>query len=367
MANIYGNALNNILTGGGANDRLYGYDGADQLNGGNGSDRLWGGEGNDILDGGAGSDYLYGENGADTLLLSTGFDRIDGGAGNDTLDFTSAATGVTATLGGSYSAGAGSTGTITAVERLLGGQFADTLTGDAGANRLDGAAGNDVLDGALGNDELWGGRGSDVLIANGGNDYLNGDYSALGDFDNAADTYVVATSSGTVTVSTFTLGVDKLDLSHFGFDANGVSAYWSGSAVQAGYDTVLTLGGQNGEVVTIVLEGLVYGHQLSTADMINGSASLIAPGPLYPANGGNGVQDIHAIMPGNGDITILNFEDGLDLLDISGFIGTGWDGYLGETANGSAILTFFDGQGNDFTVTLEGVGSPLIDSSDYIM
>jgi hypothetical protein len=39
------------------------------------------------------------------------------------------------------------TDTLTSIENLLGSDFNDTLTGDAGANKLEGGVGNDTLNG----------------------------------------------------------------------------------------------------------------------------------------------------------------------------------------------------------------------------
>jgi Ca2+-binding RTX toxin-like protein len=50
------------------------------------------------------------------------------------------------------------TDTLTSIENLVGSDFNDTLTGDAGANKLEGGVGNDTLNGGLGNDTLDGGR-----------------------------------------------------------------------------------------------------------------------------------------------------------------------------------------------------------------
>jgi Ca2+-binding RTX toxin-like protein len=39
------------------------------------------------------------------------------------------------------------TDTLTSIENLVGSDFNDTLTGDAGANKLEGGVGNDTLNG----------------------------------------------------------------------------------------------------------------------------------------------------------------------------------------------------------------------------
>jgi Ca2+-binding RTX toxin-like protein len=61
-----------------------------------------------------------------------------------------------------FSFSADETDTLTGVENLIGSNFDDSLTGDAGANRLDGGLGDDLLVGGLGNDQLIGGGGIDT-------------------------------------------------------------------------------------------------------------------------------------------------------------------------------------------------------------
>lgn len=399
---VYGDGGDDSLYGEDGNDTIYGGLGNDQISGGAGIDTavfngnanapynrgVWanlstglvtGGEGNDTLSGienltgsnyadfltgNAGNNRLIANGGTDTFYATAGTDTLDGGAGGDAIDFgtTGAATANLAT--GIYAIPGGS-GTFVGIEHLLGSSAGDNLAGDAGSNKLDGRAGNDTLSGSLGDDELWGGAGSDRLVADGGSDYVSGNYSMSDGFgDAAADTFVIGTGATRVTITDFTPGVDKLDVSAF---ALGTSSFWSGSAVQQGFDTVMTLQGSNSQAVTIVLQGVTEGHLLSTADMIGGNSSLIPAAPTYPINGGNGQADVFTILPQNGNVTVANFENGLDRLDISGFYNSSWEGYLSNLPDNSAVLEFFDGNGSGFTVTLTGVHYALIDPSDFIM
>ncbi|MBC2776533.1 FG-GAP repeat protein [Parasphingopyxis marina] len=90
----FGNALDNVLAGGGGSDTLHGGDGddtlagnggGDELHGDNGKDRLLGGGGADTLFGGANDDRLQGEGDNDILKGGGGADTLFGGAGRDTL------------------------------------------------------------------------------------------------------------------------------------------------------------------------------------------------------------------------------------------------------------------------------------------
>ncbi len=95
---LYGNATDNIFSGGVNNDLLAGAEGDDELYGDEGDDNLYGGEGNDTLYGEGGDDNLYGDaegdwfggvlgegDGNDTLYGQDGDDNLYGHAGDDWL------------------------------------------------------------------------------------------------------------------------------------------------------------------------------------------------------------------------------------------------------------------------------------------
>src|SRR5262249_3048068 len=52
--------------------------------------------------------------------------------------------------------------TLTSIENLTGGDFDDTLTGDAGANVINGGDGNDTIEGGAGPDTITGGADTDT-------------------------------------------------------------------------------------------------------------------------------------------------------------------------------------------------------------
>jgi Ca2+-binding RTX toxin-like protein len=126
IENLRGSALNDILTGdGGAN----------------------------VLFGGAGNDQLSGLGGADILAGGAGIDALNGGDGVDAADYSASAARVRVNLATGAGLDADAQGdTLSNIEDLVGSAFNDILTGDAGANRLAGGAGADALDGAGGND-----------------------------------------------------------------------------------------------------------------------------------------------------------------------------------------------------------------------
>ncbi|HDS1735727.1 retention module-containing protein [Pseudomonas sp. BP8] len=117
----------------------------------------------------------------DVLLAGAGNDTLDGGDGIDTASYASASAAVTVDLSvtGQQATGGGGLDTLVSIENLIGSDFDDRLTGNGADNQLDGGHGNDVL---------AGGGGSDTFV------WHNGD-------------------SGHDTVSDFTPGSDRLDLS----------------------------------------------------------------------------------------------------------------------------------------------------------
>ncbi|WP_371056533.1 Ig-like domain-containing protein [Rhodosalinus sp. K401] len=101
---------------------------------------------------------------------------IDGGGGNDLLSFTdhTAAVTVSLTTGTFQETGAAPVHEVTGIDRVVGTDFGDTLTGDMDANELGGGAGDDTLLGLDGNDSLFGGAGADELFGGNNDDLLYG-------------------------------------------------------------------------------------------------------------------------------------------------------------------------------------------------
>lgn len=218
---IYGGAGSDLLDGGADDDALSGGIGGDTLKGGADDDTLSGDAGDDFLDGGAGLDVLdgggdvdtvdyrgetadvtvtlnggtdatvtvggvdedtisnienvFGGSGDDTLTGDglanffrggAGDDTLDGAGGVDTADFSDKVGPVVVTLNGATAAtvtiGGSVEDTVRRIENVVGGSYADRLTGDAVPNRLVGGGGNDILRGGGGRDTLDGGVGIDT-------------------------------------------------------------------------------------------------------------------------------------------------------------------------------------------------------------
>ena len=159
-------------------ETVYGTELGDMLTGNSAANTLAGMGGNDFVDGGAGNDlYLFD---ADTQL---GHDTIQDVSGVDTLDFSGTATlGVTLSLLTTATQALNSNLSLTllaalSLERIVGTESHDFLTGNSLANNLIGNGGNDTLDGGLGNDIYPiianTPSGIDTIIDAGGIDQLN--------------------------------------------------------------------------------------------------------------------------------------------------------------------------------------------------
>ena len=193
-----------------AGNTLTGTGGDDVLLAGAGDTTLNGGAGNDVLVAGAGNNSLHGGDGDDLLIGGPGNDLLDGGAGNDTASYAKATAGVTVDLGhvGQQNTVGAGLDTLSGIENLIGSDYNDTLTGNDGDNLLNGGVGNDVLKGGAGNDILIGGPGNDTLTGGSGNDsfvWQKGE-------------------TGHDTVTDFTPGSDRLDLSQLLQGENATSA-----------------------------------------------------------------------------------------------------------------------------------------------
>jgi Ca2+-binding RTX toxin-like protein len=187
---VFGNALANVVDGGGGIDVLVLAGGDDTGQGGAGNDYLYGQAGSDTLDGGADGDVVIGDSEADTLNGGAGDDYLFGGDGGDTIYALNAGGGPDAGVGIMYGEGGadtlnGSDGT----DYFYGGAGADIFNGNGGVNAyitigenigetigdtINGGSGQDYVYASDANDTMYGGANVDVFQAFGGDDVLEG-------------------------------------------------------------------------------------------------------------------------------------------------------------------------------------------------
>jgi Ca2+-binding RTX toxin-like protein len=204
---LYGGPGYDLIQGEEGNDQLFSQGGSDDLSGGVGNDTLNGrgpgfvwayywdaangviadlstgqatGEGTDKLihiEGLVGSNYddtLTGDEKQNQFVGLEGDDSIDGGGGVQDLVVHWWAKGpVTVDLTAGTATGEG-TDTLTGIEWVGGGDFNDTITGDANPNSLWGNGGNDTISGLDGDDTVYGNDGDDTIDAGIGTDVVDG-------------------------------------------------------------------------------------------------------------------------------------------------------------------------------------------------
>jgi Ca2+-binding RTX toxin-like protein len=303
---LVGDALIDVMTGGDGNDTLTGGAAGDTLDGGTGDDVLDGGEGDDVVIGGdgndriiaalgAGNDAYDGGGGIDTIVFSSateavavdlsaaadqatgaeigtdqivGVENVTGGAGNDTITGDGLSNVLIGAGGNDLVQGLGEADRLdgrTGADTLQGGDGEDTLQGGTGDDRLAGGLGNDTLVGGAGNDALLGqsgddslrgaggddsldgGGGLDRLVAGAGNDTLDGGPGSdtlIGGAD--ADRFVFSPGDGTARITDFEDGIDRIDLTAFGFASVAEARAF---AANVGSDVVFTFAG--GEVLIV--------------------------------------------------------------------------------------------------------------------
>lgn len=164
--------------------------GNDNITGSNIRDDIFGGQGNDFLKGGGGNDRITDTLGNNRIEGGNGADRIDGGIGE--LDAFGGA-GNDIIIGGIGN------------DRLTGGSGSDFIQGDPDGSLY---FGNDVITAGTGRDYLEGGRGADIFV------FTPGDgVNTIADIglrqNNPTQTQLLG--------SDFQSGIDKIDLSAFGF------------------------------------------------------------------------------------------------------------------------------------------------------
>ena len=297
---------------------LYGLAGNDLLTGGGAYDALYGGDDDDTLTGNGGGDYLAGEGGEDALLGGDGADSLYGGEGDDTLD---------------------------------GGSENDGLYGEAGNDTLTGGSGDDTLDGGADADSMSGGSGNDVIsVSNGADTLADG-----GDDD---DRIVLGTVSFGDGVLLGGKGIDMFDLAgQATFTGRRFAAADAGFENFYNYYGYRILGSSGANILDF--SGLTaisrYGVILDGAD---GDDTLVGLGANDTLIGGAGDDTLEG---GNGDDSLTGGDGGIDLASYAGAstkvtVTLAQQGAAQNTLGaGNDTLTGFEGViGSRFVDTLTG-------------
>ncbi|PDS81510.1 M10 family metallopeptidase C-terminal domain-containing protein, partial [Rhizobium sp. L43] len=313
----------------------------------------YGNAADNVITGGTRSDWLDGKAGADTLI---------GGAGDDTYTVDSLGDVVVEATDGGVDRiftdlAAYSLADIANVENLslksdvnstgIGNSLDNMITSGRGNDTLSGGAGNDTLDGGQGTDSLTGGTGNDIYVV----------------YD-AGDTVIENADEGVDTVQTYltgyTLGANIENLSYrgpwvFGFVGTGNNL-----------DNVITGGG-----ATDTLSG---GAGDDTLDGWTGTDTLIGgtgndtyivdnAGDLVTEAANGGVDTVRTTLAG---YTLGSDVENLTYSGTAAFTGTG--NSLANTIRGAAGADTLDGKaGTDTLIGGAGNDTYIVDDlSDVV-
>lgn len=291
---------NDTGDGGGGADTLFGEEGDDSLTGGDGNDQIDGGDGNDLLEGGYGSDSLWGAAGHDTLVGHGGHELLDGGAGDDSI------------IGGpgddTASGGDGS-------DRIFGGAGQDRIAGGEQDDYLLGATGNDMLFGDGGMDSLYGGADDDTIDAGGGADLAEGgsgsDSIAGGEGNDTLRGGVGNDELSGSEGEDFLIGQSGNDLMFGGADSDRLLG-------GTGLDTIF---GDDGDDRIFAGIGADLASGGAGDDLVvgNDGRDTLLGGTGNDTLVGGTSADVFAFEPASGQDIIRDWEDGVDLIDLSAF------------------------------------------------
>jgi len=340
------------LFGNQGSDRLQGSDFDDFIAGGSGSDVLFGNGGNDVLDGSIGSDVLRGGDGDDIFFVDSN-DTLEGGAGYDRIYLRGYSDAANFDVGSSTGIefASGNLGN----DRFIasGSTTAVKLLGQGGDDTLVGGGRDDLLFGGIGDDRLFGGNGDDLLNGSTGADILRGDNGDDRLFIDDTDTLIQGNAgydrayagswSGAITLDLAAAEIEYVSGSTSGdtFTALGMAA--DAKIIGRAGDDTLT-GGDG--------DDLIYGG--ADDDALDGSA-----GNDF-LSGGAGT-DSFVFQAGWGADIIADFDDGVELIDISALGITFADLTIANAPGGNAVISY---QGNE--ILLQNIDAADIDASDFI-
>ncbi|MEM9061416.1 MAG: tandem-95 repeat protein [Pseudomonadota bacterium] len=337
---VRGDAGDDLVFAGTGNDSVSGGADVDAITGEQGSDTLSGGPGNDLIVGGPGEDLIYGGPDDDVIAPGPEPDQVFGGPGVDTVAYLDSTSPLTVDLGdSSQNTGDAAGDDLNEIENVVGAAGAiNTLIGNADDNTLTGGALADSLDGGAGNDSLIGGPGADSMAGGPGDDTFA--------IDDAGDVLVELPGGGYDRALVFT----SVTL------ADNIEA-----ATLRGTDDLDVTAGSTGTWIT----GNSGDNELTggaSSDRLDGRAgndTLDGAGANDILEGGSGA-DVFVLSVDTGIDTILDFELGVDLIDISA-LGARFTDMFIEDRGGDAVVAHASG-----TAILKGVASVDLSASNFI-
>ncbi|WP_427162345.1 endonuclease/exonuclease/phosphatase family protein [Aliinostoc sp. HNIBRCY26] len=277
----------------------------------------------------------------------------------------------------------------TNADNLIGTDRNEVINGLAGNDFIAGQGGNDSINGGLGNgDRLFGGDGNDTIIdpdgvfgAHGGlgNDTINVNFAPT--WDNNSNSQDAPRSDGKITggygddIITITMNNSRFFLNlkgdepvsnntNDGNDIVTLLGSYANSAVDLGGGNDIFNGGVGSDSVS-------GGNGNDTLLGSNGNDLLVGGNGDDILNGGAGINiltggqgsDIFVLSPLTGKDTIIDFNDGQDLIGLSGIS-------FGQLTINSLLKTTFiswnDGNNNKLLAVLLGEDASNITAADFI-
>ena len=237
-------------------------------------------------------------------------------------------------------------------EEVRGWFGMDSLNGGDGSDRLRGEQDNDTLNGDGGDDFLWGDAGSDTLNGGAGTDTACYTYSR----ESVSINLTTGVHTGEAAGDTF-VSIERFQLTNQSTIADSFTGS-AGADWVAGYKGADTLNGMDGNDT---LNGGAHNDIINGG---NGADKLIGELGNDTLTGGADADTFWFNVPGFGSDVVTDFENGADVIRITGNPGVDDFSDLTITTNGSgwAVITLPDGS----DITLTGVTAGQVDSSDFV-
>lgn len=228
---------------------------------------LFGNSLDNVMTGYTASESLDGAAGNDTLIGGAGADSLVGGADTDTASYATSTLGVTVnlTLSTSQSGGDAQGDILSGIENVIGSSAgSNVLTGTTSANALTGGALADTLIGGGGADTLSGGAGNDAFTIDGSSLTIG----ARIDGGTNTDTVTIAASSGSsfsgADLAAALTNVEVLDFRQTGVNANlTLSGAQIAAMTDSGKDLTINTNLSGGDVIAIADAGSRYVSSVS--------------------------------------------------------------------------------------------------------
>lgn len=327
---IFGFAGDDFILGEEGNDNLVGGIGNDEVYGSTEEDWVAGGEGDDFLNGNESQDYVNGNEGNDTLRGGQDTDLVRGGQANDIIygdkdnDILAGDKGDDTVFGCGTDNLSGSTDD----DFIFGGSGNDLLFGNTGIDFIFAEDGNDTVFGGQDQDFIFGEAGDDLVFGDRGNDLICGDegndtlYGGNGIDLSDPDIDEICGGKG-----------DDLIFGNLGKDwlsgDSGNDSIYGGK----GDDTII--GGDDNDFIS--------------GDLGNDFLS-----------GGDG-SDRFVLASGKSGDVILDFQDGVDFIALSG--GLTFQQLVFTQSGNNTVITQLGS--NELLATLNGVAVNLITQTDF--